>query len=158
MLGETGFGPDSSVDHVIAELNRAELKSGAFKGIGNAPWFMIIPTVPARALQYDIIIHRDLYPNGEPELLVYDTSARGPAVPHSAHRAADLLETSDEIEFLGSNPAHLRSPEFPRYLELLDYAFDKVNWSADDFKAYRLSVPYPLHASQMSLVFHSAKA
>ena len=159
LLGQTGFGPDSSVDFVIAEVNRGEIRFADAEAAQDSelkpPYFFQMPAAPSKAMLFDLLIHRDLFPDFEPELLVYDTSIRGPARAGAPERDVDLMRTSDAIEVIGYRPSRLRFSGFPRYRELLDYAFDHLSWNADDFRAYRLQMSYPLHGTQACMALKS---
>lgn len=147
-LGHTGFGPESSVDLVMAEVNLGELRHVELDDSKSRPYFFQIPAAPSRAMLFDLLIHRDLYPDSEPELLIYDTSINGPAKAGAPERAIDLMRHSEQLEFLDYRPSRLRFSGFPRYLELLDYSLSKLGWDAESFRAYRLHMTYPLHATQ----------
>ena len=155
-LGQTGFGPDSSVDFVMAEVNRAEIGGRTLAGDPSLPYFFQVPATPAKAMLFDLLVHRDVYADGEPELLVYDTSVRGPARAGSPEREVDLIRGIEEIEVLGFCPSRLRFAGFPRYREMLDFAFGKLGLEAEDFRAYRVHITYPLHATQVCMKFSPA--
>lgn len=155
-LGQTGFGPDSSVDLVMAELNRSELKHANPIDPAACPYFFQIPAAPARAMVFDLLIHEDLYQHGEPHMMVYDTSTRGPARAGAPEREVDRVRVTEEIEVLGMRPSNRRFSGFPRYLELLDHALGKLGWNPDAFRAYRVHMNYPLHATQVSMVIRPA--
>ncbi|MFT7667519.1 MAG: hypothetical protein ACI8X5_000198 [Planctomycetota bacterium] len=151
LLGDTGFGPESSVDFVIAEVNRHELALVPVDlGLAN-PYFYQIPGTPSRAMLFDLLIHKDVYADREAKLLVYDTTLRGPAQAGVPEREVDLQRICDEIEDLGSLPGLRRCAGFPRYLELLDYAFGKLGWASDEFRCYRFQMSYPLQGNQLCI-------
>ncbi len=153
LLGETGFGPESSVDLVIAEVNRAELILEPAGDSARNPYFYQIAGTPSRAMLFDVLIHKDIYTDRDAKLLLYDTSNRGPAAAGSKERAVDLLRTTDELELLGTQPSRRRFTGFPRYLELLDHAFSKLGWSSEEFVGYRVQISYPLQGNQVCIAF-----
>ncbi|MCB9916667.1 MAG: hypothetical protein H6828_16200 [Planctomycetes bacterium] len=150
-LGETGLGPDSSVDLVVADLNVGEVPN--HPGALRTPTYYHIPSAPAQELLFDLLLHRDVYPGHDPALLVYDTTVRGPARGQEPTRDLDLMSVSESIEFLGDDPARRRFAGYPRYLELLDHAFGKLGWKPEDFRAYRFHMSYPLCGTQVCMSF-----
>ena len=153
-LGSTGFGPSSTVDFVIAEVNRAELKVPPLSPI--APYFYQIVTTPSKEMVFDLLLHEECYPNFQPQLLVYDTSARGPAHARRPDRDVDLLKVSETVEDLGKSPASRRFQAFPRYVELLDHALTKLGWTPEEFRCYRVRISYPLHGTQVCMALVEA--
>jgi hypothetical protein len=154
LLAETGFGPDSSVDLVIAEVNRAELKQAPAKPGDHPRYFFQIPSTPCRAMLFDVFIHKSIYTDREPQLMVYDTCTRGPAAAGSPERAVDLQHTSEDLQLLGDRPSRRRYAGFPRYLELLDHSFEQLKWNSGDFNGYRIQISYPLIGQQICIAFY----
>ena len=151
-IGPTGFGPASRVDLVIAELNRGELAHRS-PGSDRPPYFFAIPEMPTRKLVFDLLVHRDVYPGCSPEVVGYDTAGMGPAVAGDPARELDLRHISEPLQVLGESTRRLRLVECPQYLDLLAHVFEKLSWRADEFRAYRLAISYPLVGTQLTLAF-----
>ena len=154
-LGPTGFGRESKVDLVMAEVNRAELQDDRDEG-GPSPFFFAIPEMPSRRLVFDVCLHRDVYAGFSPELSTFDTAGRGPANPGDLSRATDRRPCPEALQVLGAGTRRLRLLEFVRYGALLDHAFATLGWDAAEFRTYRVNIPYPLVGSQVCLLFNSA--
>jgi len=150
-LGATGFGPRSSVDLVIAEVNPGELENEFDLTKRNAPYFFQIPATSSRMMVFDLLVHEEVYKGCQPQLMVYDTGHRGPAPAGSAQREIDRINVTETLEDLGTEPSRRRFAGFPRYLELLDHAFNKLGWDPSRFRAYRVQMSYPLHGMQVSM-------
>ncbi|MFT3686907.1 MAG: hypothetical protein QM783_18630 [Phycisphaerales bacterium] len=99
-------------------------------------------------------MHKDAYPGVWPRLLVYDTSRFGFVTRFDdPSRADDLLTTHDEIRLLPPGLGSARLPHMPRYVELLQYSFEKLGWNPAEFRAYRLDVQYPVFSAVYMLGF-----
>src|SRR5690606_34891845 len=91
-LEDGGFGPGSSADFVFGEVNRGELPRYRAPGSTRRSYFFAESTPCARALQFDALIHEDLYPGSAPELLLYDTAFEGVADVNDPARNIDRLD------------------------------------------------------------------
>lgn len=149
------FGGASAVNLVYAEMNAAELPRHVPAGSGRRRFFFAESAVPSAVLQFDILIHRDLNP-AAPRLDVYDTSYEGTANPNDPARDLDRLDLLETIEPLAS----LRSPDVPRYEELLARAAAGPAVRADlaAFHAWRCRIDYPLYGSQVTASFPGEEA
>ena len=58
----------------------------------------IFADVPVRTLVCDALLHDDAFPGAEPELIVYNPGARGPANPNDPARDVDRVEVPERIE------------------------------------------------------------
>lgn len=150
-LGQTGFGPESSVDLVIAQVTRSAMAHVDLEEVELPPYFFQVPAAPSRAMLFDLLLHRDVFAAGHPKLDVFDTSTRGPARPGREDREVDLMRVSEEIEDLSSRPSRLRFSNYPRYQELLAHSMKALDWDPEAFRAYRLHMAYPLHGTQMCM-------
>ena len=151
-LGQTGFGPRSTVDLVIAEVNPGELLDEDHLRGANPPYFFHIPAAPTRSMVFDVLVHEEVYPGLAGELIVFDTGHRGPASPHQTERDVDRMRVSETLEDLGASPARRRLSGFPGYGELLEHAFDKLGWDPTRFRGFRVQVSYPLHGTQTCIL------
>lgn len=152
-LGPTGFGPSSTVDLIIAELNPSELVDTPPKKDGFMPYFFAIPEIPTRRQVMDVLIHKDVYPGSTPELVVYETATRGPAQAGDPRRRVDLRPMTEAVEDLGMGFGNLWLAEFPRYRELQTRVFEKLEIDPNEFKLYRINISYPVAGRQLTMVF-----
>ena len=151
-LGPTGFGPASKVDLVVSEVNRNELHDRQ-PNTDTPPFFYSIPELASRRMVFDLIVHPDVYAGTGPRLMIYDTAGRGPASACDPTRALDLRRSSHEVQVLGSGLHRMRLKEYPRYVELQQYTFDKLGWAPAEFRAFRVAIQYPLGSNQVTLAF-----
>ena len=155
LLGDAGFGPNSAVDLVFAELNRSEIASVLPKGSNRKGWFFSSIGQPSRRLQFDVFVHRDLYRGRDPELIVYDTSVDGVADVNDPVRDVDRIETSAAVEVLGFGDARAHTRDIPNYVQLLEHVYSRLGWNVQEHRGYRCSIDFPIYGSQVSLAFEA---
>lgn len=152
-LGGDGFGVRSSSDLMFAEVNRAELPRFVPKASGRKSYFFADVTIPTEVLQFDVLVHEDLYPGQAPELCIYDTSFEGSASPNDPARDMDRLDLLELIEPLGPSVARIRSSDIDHYPELLRHVVDKTSLDGTKLRGYRCRIDYPLYGSQITMIF-----
>jgi hypothetical protein len=157
-LAGEGFGAASAVDVFFADVNRSELqripaahpdRPGGERGV----YFFAEVSVPAKALQFDLLVHQDLYPGKDPILRIHDTAFDGVADPLDARRDLDRIDLLESITSLGRGLSAVRAAGVPRYAELIHHAMHRCGYPAAEFRGYRCAIDYPLHGSQVSMVF-----
>ncbi len=151
-LGPTGFGRQSKVDLVIAEVNRGELPRRE-PSLERPPYFFSTPEMATRKTVFDLLVHEDVYGGTAPEIINYDTSALGPAVAMDPARELDRRYFPEPLSSLGNGTRRARLLEFPRYSALLENVASKLSYDLDRFRLYRVSLTYPLVGSQVTLAF-----
>lgn len=103
-----------------------------------------------------VLIHDVMFPPGtfaptEPRVFVYgDQRGVDPAAPG---RECDLLALRESVVHLGRGVAVLRTPDVPRYPEMVRYAFERTGWDGDQFDVYRCRVEYPVMPSSVVVQF-----
>ncbi|MFT3683525.1 MAG: hypothetical protein QM783_01155 [Phycisphaerales bacterium] len=161
-LGGDGFGAGSAVDVVFVEVNRAELKvpppptreqieSGTVRG----SYYFAETAVPAKSLQFDLVVHQSLFGGREPQLRIYDTAFDGVADVFDKRRDLDRLDLQEQITPLGTGLSRVRPGVggVQGYQELLRAVMASLALNADEFRTYRCEVEYPLYGSQTVMVF-----
>jgi len=111
--------------------------------------------IPVKSLVFDAYIHRDIWPQIEPELLIYDTAMRGPASPNNQACSISRLRFQDSLRSLGRGLSRFRVEEIPRYVEMMREVFARRGWDPDEFRCYRCHTRYPLYGSQYHTVFET---
>lgn len=159
-LGGDGFGAGSAVDVVFVEINRAELKRPVpiapgqrERGENRGAYFFAEVSVPAKILQFDIVMHESLFPGQDPALRIHDTAFDGVADVFDPRRDLDRLDLLETIVPLGKGLSRVRTGAAPRYQELISRVVQDLGQSAQSFRSYRCSIEYPLYGSQVSAVF-----
>ncbi len=155
VLGGGSFGSETSSDVVFAEVSRADLPRYVAKGTNRLSYFFAEVSPPAEVLQFDVLVHRDLYPGQDPTLRLYDTALEGVANANDPARDLDRLDILETIEPLGDGLARSRSRDVSRYPELLRRVMESMRWNAAEFRGFRCRVTYPLYGSQVMMCFRA---
>lgn len=158
LLADGAVGNGAAVDIMLAERQHSCLdrfnkpehprKRGGFAEVH----------VPVRVLVFDTLIHRDAYPDTDPELVLYDTTFNGVADVNDAARHVDRLDMRESIKGLGLGIAGQRIPELPNYPALLDHVAERMRWPLREFRAYRCRIAYPVYGAQVLAVFQAPTA
>lgn len=151
-LGDHGFGPQSGVDLVFAEVNRNEIGRFRVDPERRTYFFAEVP-IPARTLVFDVLLHEDVFPGAEPALTIYDTVLDGIASVNDRTRDIDRLDMVERLVTLGSGIARLRSGDVPRSPELYRTVFSRLGWEGDRFRGWRCRIDYPVYGSQVVMAF-----
>lgn len=159
-LGGDSFGAGSAVDMVFVEINRAELKKPLplvpgqrERGEARGAYFFAEASVPAKTLQFDMVVHDALFPGQDPILRIHDTAFDGVADVFDQRREFDRIDLLETIIPLGRGLTRVRSGAVPRYPELLGRVIAALGHAPDGFRSYRCAVEYPLYGSQTSMIF-----
>jgi hypothetical protein len=153
LLGETGFGPRSEVDLLLAEVNLAEMPRYVAPEHHRRGYTFTEVSLPVRRMLFDVFLHEDVYPGQRPELLVYDTVPEGVANVNDPARDVDRLETTDTVHPIVSGVDGARTAEVPRYREMLGHVFDRMAWDPSRFRGFRCRVEYPIYGTQVCMAF-----
>jgi hypothetical protein len=97
---------------------------------------------PAEHLVLDLLVHRDFEWAMDPQPVIYSRMDGG-AIHATARRGRNLLTVPERVHDLEWGTAGLATPLMPRYTKIVQYAFDRLGWNPDDFRAFRLTMPYP---------------
>lgn len=152
-LDDDRFGAASAVDLVLGEANFNEMERRPAEGSGRVPWFFAEVSTPAKVLQFDAIVHRDVYPGIAPSLRLYETAFEGVASPNNPARDVDVLDMLETAEAMGSGLSRWRSRDSARYTELLTHSLATLNWDPAHFRAYRCRIEYPIFGTQVTMTF-----
>ena len=153
VLGPHGFGPRSAVDVLVGEVNLAELPLTVPAGSHRKGYYFATINTPVEVLLFDVIVHEDVYPGREPQLVIHDVTTTGPVDVNDPDRDLDRLDLAESIQSLGRGTARIRVPEMPRYPELVRSVIGRLGWRGESFRAYRCRVEYPIYGTQVSLAF-----
>lgn len=93
---------------------------------------------PAELLVSDHFVHRDLFPDVEREVCVFNE-----LVSPTAHDDRDLLSVDVSLDFLGTGLGGAYVPEVPEYAAMAKAAFEKIDFDPDQFLHYRVRLTYP---------------
>lgn len=97
---------------------------------------------PAEYLLFDLLVHRDFEWAHNPEMIVYSRMDGG-ALHRLSRRTRNELPMTEPVHDLGWGATSLATSLMPRYSKLTQYAFDRMGWDSNDFRAFRFKVSYP---------------
>ncbi len=155
-LGGDGFGAASAVDVYFAEVNLAEIKSNP-EAVTAGWYFFAEAAVPAKALQFDMVVHDDLFGGAEPQLQLHDTVLEGVADVFDPRRDLDRFDMLESIQSLGRGTTQLRSVRSQAYAPLMRMVCERLGYDAGAFRSYRCTIDYPVYGSQVSMAFAARK-
>ena len=153
LLEPGGFGAQSAIDLVTCEVNRGEIPRYISSERNRKAWASSDINIPSRRMQFDVLLHKDLYTNGYPELRVYDTTIQGQADINDPSRDIDQLDLLESIENLGSGLTRFGSSHVPRYRAMIGEVCSKLQFDPDLLRGYRVSSDYPIYGSQAAMLF-----
>jgi hypothetical protein len=152
-VADNGVGPRSAVDLWLAEFYARNHPRWRRPSAGPRRFFYATVEQPARTLIFDMLVHEEVWPGCEPELVIYDTTVNGVADVNDPTRNVDRLDLAESIQPLGRSLSGYRASEVPNYLDLLRHVCKKMNWDDSRFRAYRCRIHYPFYGSQVCMVF-----
>lgn len=118
---------------------------------------VVFPDVPVKTLICDALLHDDAFPDPNPELIVYNPGARGPANAADRSRDIDRVEVPERIESLGKRPDRFEVAEVPHYAAMIDRVCRGMDLNPADFRVCRLRMAYPVHGFQFVMAFDAAR-
>jgi hypothetical protein len=101
--------------------------------------FMATVSAPAEVLLFDLIAHQSLELARNPHFEVYGQLTVLPSVLNERDRLPIVPETQD----LGRCPPELATPLVDGYADLIEHAFRRTNWDANQFIGTRFTLDYP---------------
>ncbi|MHC4946572.1 MAG: hypothetical protein ACYTG7_26490 [Planctomycetota bacterium] len=154
-LADNGFGPRSAADLVFAEANFDEMDRYIPSDKARKRHVFAEISVPVKTLVFDALIHRDIFPNLDPSLVIYDTSLEGVADINDPTRDIDRMAMLETIQHLGWGIDKFRSRDYPRYVDLLRTVCERIGWDGAQFRGYRCRIDYPIYGSQVAMTWDS---
>jgi hypothetical protein len=109
--------------------------------------------VPVKRLVCDALVHKDLFPDPDPQVKVYKPGARGPANPNDPVRDIDRVEIRERIEELGTRADRFEVESVPNYRAMSEHVFESLGLNISDFRLYRLAMAYPIYGFQYVMSF-----
>tara|TARA_R110002073_G_scaffold152651_3_gene307474 strand:+ start:111554 stop:112753 length:1200 start_codon:yes stop_codon:yes gene_type:complete len=153
MLKDDAFGVSSSVDLVTCEVNRAEIPRYIPDERNRKAWASSDINIPSKRMQFDVLVHKDLYNRSFPELRIYDTTINGQADINDPARDMDQLDLMESIENLGAGLNRFGSSSVPKYRAMLEEVCSTLGYDGTALRGYRCTADYPIHGSQTAMIF-----
>lgn len=153
LLAGSQFGPKQRCDMLLVELNRNELRRQREDEPSRRTYLYANPIPPSQRLVLDVWIHKSLSGEEAPELLIFETAGSGPKDPNDPINAFDLLESTDTLTHHDAADGIPSLEGYPPYPELMGSVLEELEWAAEEFRCWRVDMPYPLHSSQVTIAF-----
>lgn len=153
LLEPVGFGAQSAIDLVTCEVNRGEINRYIPNERKRKAWASSDINIPSRRMQFDVLIHRDLYASALPELRIYDTCIQGQADINDPSRDIDQLDLLESIENLGSGLNRFGSSHVPKYRTMISEVCATLGFDPELLRGYRVGTDYPIYGSQTAMLF-----
>ncbi|MEX0876979.1 MAG: hypothetical protein WD114_05930 [Phycisphaerales bacterium] len=153
LLKVDAFGAPGSMDLVTCEVNRGEIPRYIPRDRDRKAWASSDINIPSRRMQFDVLVHKDLYTRSFPELRVYDTTISGQADINDPSRDVDQLDLLESIDNLGNGLGRFGSSHVPRYRKMLEEVCGTLGFDGDALRGYRVSSDYPIYGSQYAMIF-----
>jgi hypothetical protein len=100
---------------------------------------------PTEAFTHDILIHRDIMDNAwrkhQPRWLMYSALGNGLLFPVGTQRKPKI--PTPPISYAGRATTAPPVPKVPRYVEMLNFACEKMSWKLNEFVIFRARLTYP---------------
>ncbi len=97
---------------------------------------------PCRTVVFDHLVHRELYGRVAPRFRVFGELAGRPLYV-TLRSGMDRLEVFERVEYLGTGPSVLRTPDVPRYDQMIQQVCERLGWDPEMLDAYRVRMEYP---------------
>ena len=97
---------------------------------------------PCRTVVFDHLVHRDLFGRVAPRFKVFGELAGRPLYV-TLRSGMDRLDVFERVEYLGSGPSVLRTPDVPRYDQMIQQVCGRLGWDPEMLDAYRVRMEYP---------------
>jgi len=119
--------------------------------------FHLFLASPVETLQFDMVIHKDLdVTELLPSVLALNFN-QSEARPHERSLNEEIPMTEKPRLLYGARPA-FATPLVERYSEMTDLVFERLQWRAEDFRAWRLQLTYPPLPATLIMSFNLQEA
>jgi len=153
-LQSSGFGPADARDIVLAEVNYGEMPRQYDAGDGRKGFVFAEASLPAKQIQFDAIVHQEVFKGSDAQLRIYDTALDGVADVNDRSRDLDQLDLLESVDALGTSVERIGSTCVPRYGSMIRHVIDRLGWNRHAFRIYRCKIDYPIYGSQLALCFN----
>ncbi|RMH04202.1 MAG: hypothetical protein D6702_03720 [Planctomycetota bacterium] len=97
---------------------------------------------PVENLQFDLFLHRDLDVRERPQAILYGRMQGGTALPAS-RRDPERLPMSETVREISGSLNAVASPLVPRYPDICETVYRRMEWDPEAFTCHRLVMEYP---------------
>lgn len=119
---------------------------------------VVIPDIPVATMVVDLFVGDGVFPGIEPKLLLYNTTARGPADLEDPARMHDRITPPVRLERIEGGAIGVMHERLPKYGQMISQVCERIGYLAADLRGWRLRVPYPLYGFQWVIAFEAPEA
>ncbi|MCP3906102.1 MAG: hypothetical protein GY715_20965 [Planctomycetes bacterium] len=152
------LGRRSLADMLAADLHRDAIDRYASPDPRNKRGGTVLPDLPVKVTQFDLLLHPDVFPGSDPEVVAYNTCLRGPASVNDPTRDIDRISLHEQARRLDPGATHLHSADVPRYVDMLEAYCDRLGWNLAAFRVFRVRIQYPVYGWQIFMAFDAPPA
>lgn len=98
---------------------------------------------PCRFLVFDQLIHEDLFGPIEPEFRVFSELSEDAEELRTDELERVRIPIPGSVRYLGKGISRIRTPEVPRYADIVRHVLDRLGWDSERFDVYRIRMEYP---------------
>lgn len=106
--------------------------------------------MPTETAVVDVWTHRDLYPDARPRGRLIGELFGTPWFDQHPD-FAERLVLPEQPETIGAGLRSAHVVDAPEYADVIAYAFDQLEWNAEDFTLHRLRLEFPVIATALVL-------
>lgn len=151
-LVDQNLGVETASDMVFGQYSQRMFRKWA-RYSGDISAIMESVEVPAQQLVLDVLVHKDVWSDIEPQLMVYNTYTRGTALPYDHSRDIDRVDLLDAVRSIGTGIDCCRAAAVPRYLDLLRWTCEQRGWNPENFRVFHCDSRYPPVGMQYTIAF-----
>ena len=152
-LEGTAFGPKSATNFVFGEVTRNAVSRFRAAESSRRQFFFSNVSAPTQLLSFDLVVHKELYQEQVPELMLHDTVFLGNADVNDPLRAPDELDFEESLQSISFSSSAMSLHAAPQYVGLVTRSLRSLNANPDDFRVFRCHIDNPIYGSQVSMCF-----
>jgi hypothetical protein len=156
-VASSAIGRSSAIDVTLAEWYPRRMTRLSRPANGRIRHFDATIEQPCKLFVFDLLLHKDVWPGAAFDLSIYDTTIKGTVDPNNERRKKDEFALAETLQPVGDGIDALRSSKLPRYVELHARVMERMGWQAQDFRAMRCQVAYPVYGSQVCLRYRNTE-
>ena len=149
-LRSNGLGDVAAITCLVGNVTRAVPR---YRSEHNTHGHCFARTrLPSEALIHDVFVPTGTFAPHTPTAATVGEQT-GIAPPDLASRTQEWPRLPTAVQHLGQGLSVARTPDVPRYVELLEYVFERLGWDSRKFELYRCRIEYPILPSTTGISF-----
>lgn len=152
-IHKAAYGLRSEHDLITGQLQPGDVP--LWKPMDDFPPYSLfaLVKVPAKSMQFDVLVHRSVFRGVVPKLHVYQTTFGETVDPEDPSNVTQELDVLERLIPLGTGTRAITSESLSRYHDVVLHALDVRGWDPEEFQVYRCSVQYPILGTGVAVRF-----